>query len=100
MTAKILSIQGERQKRPPLDMVKCRAFQHGEWDGMTTQEKIGRKTVWVARLECGRCGTIRTDTMDPRSGDVLNRSYVHPDDYDGTIKPAEARRIVHKHMVE
>lgn len=97
---KVLSIQGRKVIR---DYVKCRAFRHN-FDGHVYQEQIGGRVggrvVWVARLECPRCGTHRVDVMAPGTCELISRSYVHPDDYDGMLSPNEARRTLYQGMLK
>lgn len=38
--------------------------------------------------------------MTPRKCELISRVYIHPDNYDGKISPAEARKIVFQHMVD
>lgn len=90
---------------PPVAHLRCRAFSRHDLDGHVFEEQLdrrvaGRRLVWVARLECAGCGTQRIDVMMPRSCELISRLYVHPDGYDGKISPAEARRIIFKHMLD
>lgn len=91
----VRSIQGRKVIR---DYVKCRAFRH-VFDGNVFQEQVAGRTVWVARLDCGRCGTHRIDIMTPRTCELISRSYVHPDDYDGMLSPLEARQQLFTSML-
>ena len=99
MPAKLLSIQGEREV-VPLAYVKCRAFQKHELDGYVTEETINRRKVWVARLVCDSCGTHRIDVMQRKTWKLLSRAYIRPDDYDGSLATADARKILYKHMLD
>ena len=99
MSAKLVSIQGERQVIP-LAYVKCRAFQKHDLDGIVVKETVNRRKVWIARLQCNSCGTHRIDVMKPKTTQLLSRAYIHPDDYDGSLSTADARRILYKHMLD
>jgi hypothetical protein len=98
MSKVVLSIQGTNV---PIEYIRCRAFRHAidEENGSLFQEQRDGRTVWVAPLECPRCGTRRTDVMTPRACELISRTYDHPDGYDGLLTPAEARRILYKHKL-
>lgn len=100
MTVKLVSVQGEQRKNMPVEYVACRAFRVHNLDGHTFAEHVGGRNVWVARLTCDRCGTHRIDVMKPRSCELISRLYVHPDNYDGAMTSAEARKIIYKHMID
>lgn len=100
MRGKLRSIQGERQKAMPAAYLPCRAFQRHALDGHVVQERINGSNVWIARLQCVGCGTHRIDVMKPKSCKLISRAYVHPDDYDGKMTSAEARKIIFKHMID
>lgn len=73
----------------------CRTFRH-EFDGHVYQEKslTTGKTVWVARLECARCGTQRVDTMTPKTCELISRQYIYPEEYQTGLTRTDARRRV------
>jgi hypothetical protein len=50
VTARLRSIQGERQKVVPLKYLPCKAFRRHALDGHVFEETVGGKKVWVARL--------------------------------------------------
>lgn len=102
---KLRSIQGEQNPSMPMEYLPCRALSRHVFDGgvfveVWRSKKRRAVTVWVARLECVVCGTHRVDYMKPKTCDLLYRGYVHPANYDGTMTPERARKILFKHMVD
>lgn len=85
------------------DTVRCQAFRH-QFDGHVFLERsraTGR-TVWVARLECPRCGTRRVDVMVPETCELISRSYEHSDEYRDALDTRDrddAKRIVFTSML-
>lgn len=63
------------------DFLSCRAWSHA-WQHRSTRvrrDSIGR--VFDVTLECLRCGTVRTDTIDAGSGQLDGRGYRHAEGY-------------------
>lgn len=94
---RISSIQGEQQPDTTLRNAICRGFRH-DFDGNVLREKIKGKIRWVFHGEC-RCGTLRLDVMQPRTWKLLWRDYDHPKNYDGSLKPNDAKKMVFKYML-
>lgn len=84
----------------PTAYLPCRALQKHALDGYVVQERVDGRVVWVASLQCTNCGTWRHDVMKPKTCELISRSYSHPDDYDGSLSPAEARKLLFQHMME
>jgi len=57
----------------------CRAVGHSwsECDSSASRHSFG-VPYW---MKCGNCGTIRKDWIDPTTGELRQRSYLHPDSY-------------------
>lgn len=96
----LYSIQGGKAQPIPMRYLWCRSLQKHDLDGVVTEERANGRKVWVARLECDVCGTWRTDVMTPIKCELISRAYLHPDDYDGSVLPADARKIIYKHMID
>lgn len=98
LSGRVVSIQGVAV---PIEYVRCRAYRHiiDDDHGALFQERnsLGR-VVWVFRGECPRCGTLRIDTLMPRTDQLISRTYEHPEGYDGLLSPHEARRVLLKAM--
>jgi hypothetical protein len=78
----------------------CKTFLH-DLDGHTyveTSEATGAE-VWVAALECLRCGTRRVDFMVPETCELISRRYFHPKEYDKHLARDEAKREVMSSMM-
>lgn len=68
-------------------IARCRIFRH-DFDGHVFVEN----GLWVARLQCQRCGTKRVDKMTPKTCELIGRVYDWPDEYDRTIDREQVRR--------
>lgn len=56
----------------------CRAIGHSWSRGWTLTRETGAITL---RLRCNHCGSERHDTIAPRSGELIARSYSYADGY-------------------
>jgi hypothetical protein len=78
----------------------CKTFMH-QLDGHVFAETIEGQARWVARLECGRCGTRRIDVMVPQSCKLISRKYDYTGcvDYDRTVDRLDAKKDLFKSML-
>lgn len=58
--------------------VRCRSLGHA-WDPIP----VTKPPPWGVALDlrCEHCATVRRDIVSPTRGEVLSRSYSHPDGY-------------------
>lgn len=74
--------------------LRCKALRHA-FDGHTFEEPHPHTglPVWVARLECPHCGTVRVDYLTPMKCELISRRYLYLDDYPSDVDFHEAKRI-------
>lgn len=75
----------------PVEYLECRAFIHEILPSHIFQETVNGVVRWVARSECGRCGTLRKDVMLVKSFLLVSREYLHPDNYPTTLSKQDAK---------
>lgn len=79
----------------------CLAFRFHDLDGhvyVEVNRQTGRK-VWVARLQCVRCGTERIDFLVPETCELISRRYFRPADYPTDLDRETARRQILAEML-
>jgi hypothetical protein len=61
----------------------CRGGPRHRWDVVGPIPGRRRRATWGTEvvLRCDRCGTHRFDVRSRLTGDLLSRSYAHPEDY-------------------
>lgn len=74
----ILKAQQRRARHLDDLHLLCRLVGH-RWDRVLPDREplFGRLVCW----ECGSCGTVRDDIVDPQFGRLLARSYRYPSGY-------------------
>lgn len=91
-----MSPRRQRRAQTTKDAVWCKAFSQHDLDGhvyVESHRQTGRK-VWVARLQCLRCGTERVDFLTPVSCELLSRRYFRPENYPTDLDRETARQQV------
>lgn len=73
--------------------IRCKALRHA-FDGHTYEERHPHSNllVWVAKLECPHCGTVRIDFMTPIKCELISRRYFYQDDYPSDVDFHEAKQ--------
>lgn len=66
-----------KDRSVPVEYAMCRTYLHA-WQ-YTTVKRDGRNLV--QGLVCLRCGTIRHQRIDGRTGERLGNAYLYPDKY-------------------
>lgn len=85
----------------PLTYLKCIAHHRHDLDGNVFEEQHNHRKVWVARLQCTRCGTRRVTRYSPVRCEQIggHEYYDRPVDYDTSVTAIEARKIMFKNLL-
>lgn len=89
----------EASEPTTITSARCHVFKH-QLDGNVYEETRDGHKRWVARLQCRRCGTWRTDVMMPYTCDLVSRKYEHPQTYETQMSHQDAKKILFKRMME
>jgi hypothetical protein len=84
-----LLAQISRARELPQDFLDCRSLGHA-WSQHATDEKPPAGCAILA-YHCLRCGSIRTDTVSGKYGELLARNYKLPPNY-RVETPGDGRR--------